>query len=315
MSTENGLATASNTTVMDATDFALGQVLRVRLDRIRPFPGQPRSHFEQPALENLARSLKIEQKLPLTVRVVTDDPNCDYEIVDGERRFRAAKIAGLKHIMVWVKKVQNENTQYVDSVISNFGREDHTPLEKANALFRLYEMGMTQVEIADQCGYTQGWVNQHLSLLRLQPEVRALMDPSRPKEKQLPFSLALRLVNVPAGIQQEIANEIVDKNVPAGEARFFIQSKVHEAGANIERTGRTGRHPYKDHKIVSGFTLRLERQTELTADIPADSFKEMFGSRSEAEVSETVRQIESAIANLQRLITKIRTAKPESAPD
>ena len=88
----------------------------------------------------------------------------------------------------WIRTVESRDAQFVDSVVSNLCRVDHTALEKAGGIGSTPQDGMSRQEMADECGYSLGWIDQHLSLLRLEPEVQALMDPERPKEKQLTFS-------------------------------------------------------------------------------------------------------------------------------
>lgn len=282
----------------------LGPILRLKVSRIRAWKDQPRHYFDEEALKNLGRSIKRRQRLPIKVKKIDNDQDYDYELIDGERRLRAAKLVGLDYLLAWVKTVEDEDDQYVDSVVSNLCRADHTALEKAEALMKLHKMGMTREQMADECGYSVGWVDQHLSLMRLEPEVQALMDPERPKEKQLTFSLALRLVALPPELQRDVAMEIMDKNVPANAARFLIHTRAHEAGERVQN-----RTPNKDYRVVTGFIERLADESRLVVNMPNPTFVSMLGSRSEREVTILTGQIENSILNLQQLIKKLQVAK------
>lgn len=295
-------ASNNGKTIVGSSD--LGPILRLKVSRIRAWKDQPRRYFDEEALKNLGRSIKKRQRLPIKVKKIDNDPDYDYELIDGERRLRAAKIVGLDYLLAWVKTVEDEDEQFVDSVVSNLCRADHTALEKAEALMKLHKMGMTREEMADECGYSTGWVDQHLSLMRLEPEVQALMDPERPKEKQLTFSLALRLVALPSELQRDVAMEIMDKNVPVNQARFLIHTRAHEAGEHVQN-----RTPNKDYRVVTGFIERLQDESRLIVNMPNPTFVGMLGTRSESEVAVLTGQIENSIANLRQLVKKLQVAK------
>lgn len=298
----NGIVLAT----LESRELSIGQVLRVPIARIRPFVGQPREHFDQASLAALAQSLKGGQEVPIIVKRISDDPDHDYEITDGERRYRAALIAKLEHIMVWVKDIESVDAQFVSSVISNFGRADHTSLEKAKALSRLVQMGMSIEEVAERCGYTRGWVDQHLSLLRLVPEVQALMSPDRPREKQLTFSSAIKMVSLPPSLQRELAENLAHKKIKHSEVRFVVQAKAHESGTRIKTRGRSSS---KDFAIIGGFATRVAEQSRLIMTTPDDIFAGAMRSQSVEVVDRAVADLKLAIGTLQKMITKIQQSR------
>lgn len=282
-----------------------GAIVRLKVSRIRAWKDQPRKYFNEEALRTLGNSLRRRQRLPITVKKVSDDPAFDYELIDGERRWRAAQLVGLDELLGWIRTVESRDAQFVDSVVSNLCRADHTALEKAEALGRLHKMGMSRQEMADECGYSLGWIDQHLSLLRLEPEVQALMDPERPKEKQLTFSLALRLVALSPELQRQVAEEITDRKMRVSEARNVISKRAHQAG----ESHHSKRSPNRDYKIISGFVDRLQKGSRSLIEMPNPAFVSMLGARSDREVKILTGQIETSIANLEKLIKKLKTAK------
>jgi ParB family chromosome partitioning protein len=146
-------------------------VLReIPLRDLRPNPTQPRTHFE--GIQALAASLKAEGQLtPLLVRPVDGY----YEIVHGERRWRAAKLAGLNSLRAEVREIPDQQVFRL-SLIENVQRHDLTAIDEAKAYERLQEDGMTQTEIGQLIGKTQGYVMQRLSLLRLPEDLQAKIN-------------------------------------------------------------------------------------------------------------------------------------------
>ena len=279
----------------------VGPVIFVKRDRIRIFKGQPRHYFDPDELNSLARSLKGGQRVPINVKVITGDPDHDYELIDGERRFRAAEIAKLEHLLVWVKKIGSVDEQFKDSVISNFCRAEHTALEKAYALKRLVvDGGMTVREVAENCGYTEAWVYQHMSLLKLEPRVRELMGPDRPEANRLAFSAALRLVPLPPQLQCDVAEEIVTKKVRVATTGLLISTRAHESGHG------SSRQPHKDYRMMRGFVQRTIQQTSAFASMPDLIFASMFAARPKQDADSFISEIETSIRRLTKLLNKTK---------
>ena len=138
------------------------EILTIPIGQIRPDPDQPRKRFDTDALNRLAASLKTRgQRQPGIVRASDNG----YVIVDGERRWRAAQIAGLATYRAFLSHCETVPDWFEESVISNFGREEHTHQEITNAIVRLRsEKGYTVQYIADALGKTPSYVFQHLEL-------------------------------------------------------------------------------------------------------------------------------------------------------
>lgn len=143
------------------------------IDQIRPNRYQPRHRFVKEELEDLSLSIKSQGVLqPLLVR--KDDSG--YELIAGERRLRAAKMAGLRQVPVVVKSISDKD-MLEHSIIENIQREDLNPLETAEAYFRLIsEFGLTQEQAADRVGKSRSSVANFLrlrhSLMRSRPAFR-----------------------------------------------------------------------------------------------------------------------------------------------
>jgi ParB family transcriptional regulator, chromosome partitioning protein len=144
------------------------------VERIRPQPGQPRQHFDEAALDELAASLRDRGLLePIVVRRAPGDAD-SFEIIAGERRWRAAQRAGLNEVLVVVKDV-SPSEAFELALVENVQREDLNPVEFAEALDRLLrEHGYTHEELAGVLKKDRSTVTNALRLLKLPPKVRAM---------------------------------------------------------------------------------------------------------------------------------------------
>ena len=140
------------------------QAVKISLDEIRPNPYQPRKTFDREALNDLAASIKEHGVFnPILVRKSVGG----YELIAGERRLRASKIAGMRDIPSIV--VEFDDTQMMEiSILENIQREDLSPLEEARAYQQLIEkLGYTQEKLAERIGKSRPYITNILRLLKL----------------------------------------------------------------------------------------------------------------------------------------------------
>ena len=144
------------------------------VERIHPQPGQPRQHFNDATLKGLVESIQEQGIIqPLIVRRRSEDDG--FELIAGERRWRAAQLAGLKELPVCVKEATPAEA-FEMAIVENIQREDLNPIEEAQALRRLIEeYGYTQVEVASRIGRDRSTVANSLRLLGLPDEVQAMV--------------------------------------------------------------------------------------------------------------------------------------------
>ncbi len=149
------------------------EVLNLEIARIRPNPDQPRKTFDEDALKSLARSIESQGLLqPILVHRHDDE----YELVAGERRFRAAKIAGLKEIPAIVLSERDPEVLMFFSLVENLQREDLNPIEEAAAYRHLLEnFDLTQEQIAERMGKSRSAVANTLRLLKLPEQIREMI--------------------------------------------------------------------------------------------------------------------------------------------
>lgn len=186
------------------------------IDRLDPADAQPRSVFKQQKLEELAQSIRSNGIIqPLIVRRNGDR----FEIVAGERRWRAAQKAGLHKIPCVVRDVSHENVLEL-SLIENIQREELNPIEEANAFKRLLEMrDLTQEEVARRVGKERSSITNTLRLLKLPAEVQKLVE-----EEKLSMGHARALLSVESPEDQlRLARHVTTKSLSVRETEQLVK--------------------------------------------------------------------------------------------
>lgn len=155
----------------DETDASQGGVLYIDINDIKPNTGQPRKHFDEEKLEELASSI---QQHGLIQPIVLRKLKTGYEIVAGERRWRACRIVGLKEVPCIVKELTDEENMLL-AIIENMQREDLNPIEEAEGLKQMIDTyGLTQEQVSYSVGKSRPYITNSLRLLKLPEEVRTL---------------------------------------------------------------------------------------------------------------------------------------------
>jgi ParB family chromosome partitioning protein len=212
------------------TQAAPGEsIQQLALGRIEPGRYQPRREFDPDAMRELADSIARQGVLqPIVVRPVGSGR---YEIVAGERRWRAAEQAGLADIPVVIREV-DEQTALAIALIENIQRENLAPLEEAGALHRLQEeFGLTHQDVADAVGKSRTTVTNLLRLLELGAEVRALLDAGR-----LDMGHARALLGLKGDAQALAARQVVARGLSVRETERLVRRlQGEDAGAERSR--------------------------------------------------------------------------------
>lgn len=166
--------TPSTSSQSTAPNYGDGNVFQCAIEKIKPQPGQPRQHFDDAALEELSQSIREHGIIePLVVR--RRGQLDEFELIAGERRWRAAQRAGLHQVLVVVRDVSAKDA-FELALIENIQREDLDPIEFAQALERLMQDGgYTQEQVATRVGKDRSTVANALRLLKLPGRVRALV--------------------------------------------------------------------------------------------------------------------------------------------
>ena len=157
----------------EADEISESVLLQLPVDEIEPNPNQPRSRFDDVSLDELSASIK---EVGIVQPIVVTQTDTGYTLIAGERRWRAAKRAGLDTIPAVARGASGEST-LVESLVENLQRQDLTPLEEAHAYRQLLEeFGMTQQQVANRIGKSRPAVSNTLRLLQLPGPVQTMVD-------------------------------------------------------------------------------------------------------------------------------------------
>ncbi len=194
----------------------------VDIDALSPGRYQPRTRMDQSALEDLASSIKAQGLMqPILVRSVSPG---NYEIIAGERRWRAARIAGMTAVPVVVREV-GDNAALAMALIENIQREDLNPLEEAAGIQRLIdEFRMTHEAAAEAVGRSRSAVSNLLRLLSLTPSVRDLLD-----RGDIDMGHARALLALSPSRQTEAARTVVTKGLSVRETEQLVANLLRDA--------------------------------------------------------------------------------------
>lgn len=240
-------------------EFLSTRVQYIPLSRIRPNPQQPRRSFDEEGLAELAASIRSCGILqPLTVRRAGDG----YELVAGERRLRAARIAGLREVPCLVAQVGEEDSALL-ALMENLQRRDLDCWEEAQAIARLISRyGLSQEEAARRLGRAQPTVANKLRLLRLPEDVRALLRENGLTERHARALLRLQDPEV----QRRAAGDMVRRGMNVAQAEAYVEKLLQSAQVTPPR----GRSTYiiKDVRLFLNSVdrgLHLMRQAGVDA--------------------------------------------------
>jgi ParB family chromosome partitioning protein len=236
-----GDSDASRESPADLNELPVDQVVRGRY--------QPRREFDQESLEELAASIRSQGLMqPVVVR---RRPQGGYELIAGERRWRAAQLAGLTRIPAMIKDVSDEQASAM-ALIENIQREDLNPLEEAFALQRLRdEFQLTQQQVADAVGKSRVAVTNLLRLLNLAPAVRQLLQSGA-----IEMGHARALLTLSPAEQESLAEDVAARQLSVRQTEALVRQVQNRSQGNPRPASvNRDRDPGKDQD-----TRRLERE-------------------------------------------------------
>lgn len=232
-----------------------GRPSELDIDLLIPNPRQPRVHIDEARLDELAASIRANGVIqPIVVRHIGDQ----FEIVAGERRWRAAQRAGLLKVPVAVRDVPDDKLLEV-ALIENIQRENLTPIEEALAYRRLTdELDLSQEEISAQVGKDRATIANYMRLLRLPPEVRTALN-----EGALLMGHARAILGLPdEADQRRIGREVVARGLSVRETEALVKRETGEKPAVKEppKADPNVRAAEDQLKMALGTRVRIVRK-------------------------------------------------------
>lgn len=237
-----GLSALLSDSVTQGDEF-----LEVDIDLIEPNPEQPRTHFDDAKLEELAQSIRANGLVqPLLLRRA---PGGRYQLVAGERRWRAAQRAGLHKVSSVIREIPNEKLLPL-ALIENIQRQELNPIEEAMAYQKLIqEFGLTQDEVARQVGKDRSSIANYLRLLKLPAEIQKMLE-----EGQLTMGHARALLALEADAAQlKLAHDILAHQWSVRETEKAVKKATAEPSIREHST------PPQNDANIRAAELKLKR--------------------------------------------------------
>lgn len=235
-------------------------IFEISLEEIQVNPYQPRTHFDKDALQELAESIQVQGIIqPITVRRL--DQN-EYQLISGERRFQASKIAGLEKIPAYVRTA-NDQQMLEMALIENIQRENLNALEIAHSYQRLLaECDLKQEELGDRVGKNRTTVNNYLRLLKLPPSIQAAI-----RDQQLSMGHARALINVEdVDKQLSIFKKAVEEELSVRKVEALVKSLNETKASKPEKPGLDPVRKYELNKIQQRLASHFGTKVALNAN-------------------------------------------------
>lgn len=282
---------------VDGVDF-----LEIDIDLIEPNPEQPRTHFDDARLEELAQSIRANGLVqPLLVRRVQGGR---YQLVAGERRWRASQRAGLRKVSAVIREITNEQLLPL-ALIENIQRQELNPVEEALAYQKLMlDYGLTQDELARQVGKDRSSIANYLRLLKLPPDIQRMLEDGR-----LSMGHARALLGLePEPAQLALANDILANQWSVRETEKAVKKL---AGGPATHPRKENSTPVQNDANIRAAELKLKRYlgTQVRIQLaPHRGHSEMTdpsGGQMGAQLTGKIEVEFSSMSELDRLYSLI----------
>ena len=215
----------------------VGSISEIPLDQLETNPFQPRTEFDQEALAELAESIKVQGLIqPITVRKMGGGK---YQLISGERRSQAARLAGLTMIPAYIRTANDEQMLEM-ALIENIQREDLNPIEIALAYERMtVELGLKHESLGEKVGKKRTTVNNYLRLLKLPPEIQIGL-----KEGKISMGHAKPLITLNPESQVAIFKLILDKHLSVRSVEELVKKLEKPGEKKSQSEKKSGKSPF-----------------------------------------------------------------------
>ncbi len=249
------LKTTSGDLKSNVSEAATG-VARIPITQIETNPKQPRRDFDEQALNELAHSIRIHDIIqPVTVSKLANDR---YRLISGERRWRAAKLAGLKDLPAYIRQADDQQLLEL-ALLENLQREDLNAIEIALSYKRMMEdISYTQEQVAERMGKERSTVANYIRLLKLPPDIQVAV-----RNNTLSMGHARALINVHSVDHQLfIFNEIVEKRLSVRQTEELVRKMYKNEEAVKESIKPVLPPAYKkiEDNLASHFSTKVKLQ-------------------------------------------------------
>jgi ParB family chromosome partitioning protein len=291
-------------------------LVSLRVDQIACFYNQPRQEFDDDRTAELAESLRTKGQVePVVVRRSPVGVDRKYQLISGERRWRAAQLIGLKELAAVIREdVGTADDQFELAVAANAAREEMSPIDCARAVKRLADMparrGMNPHELSKSLapifGRSISWIEKNLRLAGLAPEVQTLVE-SGALNKDI--AVEMSAIKQPDR-QAELAKRLVSENMRTSTAANIVRDQVRVEKARLGQVsksdGPVSSDPAErntaasDVRLMSDLVVRIRQTAEAALDMPVERLRRAYGARPQ-ERAMLIQRVDTATLALQRV--------------
>ena len=244
----------AETVAKESTGAAAGSINFIKIEQVAVNPFQPRTDFDEQALQELAESIRIQGLIqPITVRQVAKN---NYQLISGERRLRAAKLAGISDIPAYVRTA-NDQQMLEMALIENIQRENLNAIEVALSFQRMIEeCNLKQEELGERVSKNRSTVTNYLRLLKLPPAIQAGI-----RDGQITMGHARALINV-GEIEKQlyVFQEIIDKGLSVRMTEILVRNIQEQSRPKKAPVGKQLDFQYQkiEDDLASRFSTRVK---------------------------------------------------------
>ncbi|MGJ3235079.1 ParB/RepB/Spo0J family partition protein [Marivirga sp.] len=251
---------SSNKENKDFTDISTGaSINEIPLDQIEVNPFQPRTDFDKEALEELAESIKVQGIIqPITVRKLSKD---SYQLISGERRTQASKLAGLKSIPAYIRTADDQQMLEM-ALIENIQRENLNSIEIALSYQRLLtECDLKQEQLGDRVGKNRTTVNNYLRLLKLPPDIQLAI-----RDKRISMGHARAIINIDdVDKQLDVFKKILKEDLSVRKVEALVRELTSGEEKEKDKTPKT-EMPYEAKQVQSKLSSHFGTKVGMKID-------------------------------------------------
>jgi ParB family transcriptional regulator, chromosome partitioning protein len=236
---------------------SVGSINEISLSQIEVNPFQPRTHFDKDALQELSDSIKVQGIIqPITVRKLSRDK---YQLISGERRLQASKLAGLEKIPAYVRTADDQQMLEM-ALIENIQRENLNAIEIALSYQRLLtECDLKQEELGDRVGKNRTTVNNYMRLLKLPPDIQAAI-----RDKKISMGHARALITIESIDRQlDIFRKIIEEDLSVRKVEELVRTTSTTKAPIAKQPTEGGREiDTLQHQLTSHFGTRVNIKSD-----------------------------------------------------
>jgi ParB family transcriptional regulator, chromosome partitioning protein len=236
-------------------------IAEIELSRIETNPFQPRTHFDQDALQELAESIRTQGIIqPITVRQLNPDT---YQLISGERRFQASKLAGLTTIPAYIRKA-NDQQMLEMALIENIQRENLNAIEIALSYQRLLsECNLKQEELGERVGKKRTTVTNYLRLLKLPPDIQIAL-----RDNVITMGHARALISIESGDEQlNLFRKIIAQDLSVRKVEELVRGISQEANKTASpKEKKSSRYDSEVRQVESRLSSQFGTKIQVKAD-------------------------------------------------